>query len=263
MQNTKNLSLLLLVLLTDFGSAQEAGTFHVFPMVIAGELGDGSQRDTVFVATNVDGRPTTCIVQPIGMPDTGIDNGGVLSLASQGSVALVSLDIPDPPDVEVGYATMTCDHAVTGIALLIFDPGGSTPAEGLATIPPAARSSSASIPLGMDDEFLSTVVVAIVNDDNVAADFDVTVFDISDAFVGTTTVTIPAKTQLIDDIADLIAELPPVPAEDFVGSIRISSVATRPNPGRRPPQSVTRFYALGMFMEGTEFTVFPATQLVP
>ena len=84
LQNTKNLilSLLLLVLLTSFASAQEAGTFHVFPRVVAGELSDGSERGTFFLATNVDGRPTTCIVKPIGMPDTMIDNGEVLSLPS-------------------------------------------------------------------------------------------------------------------------------------------------------------------------------------
>ena len=252
MQNTKNLilSLLLLVLLTGIASAQEAGTFHVFPRVIAGELPDGSERDTVFVATNVDGRPTTCIVKPIGMPDTMIDNGGVLSLPSQGSVALVSLGAGRvPPGVEVGYATMTCDHAVTGTAFQVHDPPGATPAEGLMTIYPAASSTVASILLSMDDEFSSRVIVAIVNDNSVDADFDVTVFDISDQFVGTTRVNIPAKTQFSGNIANLIQELPQ-PAEDFLGSIRISSV-----------DNSIRFYALGVFREDTEFTAFPATQL--
>jgi hypothetical protein len=93
------------------------------------------------------------------------------------------------------------------------------------------------------------VIVAIVNDNSVDADFDVTVFDISDQFVGTTRVNIPAKTQFSSNIASLIQELPQ-PAEDFLGSIRISSV-----------DNSIRFYALGVFREGTEFTAFPATQL--
>ncbi len=90
MQNTKNLilSLLLLVLLTSFASAQEAGTFHVFPMVTAGELDNGSEWDGTFIATNVDGRPTTCSLELIGMPLTNIDGQG--SLASQGSVQLAT-----------------------------------------------------------------------------------------------------------------------------------------------------------------------------
>ncbi len=253
MQNTKNLilSLLLLVLFTGFALAQEAGTFHVFPRVIAGELVDGSERGTLFLATNVEGRPTTCIVKLIGMPDTMIDNGGVLSLPSQGSVALVFLEGGRvPPGVEVGYATMTCDHAVTGTAVLVQDPPGATPTEGLMTIYPAASSTMASILLVMIEEFGSGVLVNIVNDNSVDADFDVTVFDISDQLVGTTRVNIPAKTQFSRGIGFLIPELLPVPAEDFVGSIRISSV-----------DNSTRFYALGVFVEGTEFTAFPATQL--
>ncbi len=189
------------------------------------------------------------------MPNTIFDDegeGGLL-LAIQGSAAFVgTVADRDPPGVEIGYATMTCDHAVTGIALRLFFPPGGPPAERLATINPAARSSVANIPLVIDDELVRTVVVAIVNDNSVAADFDVTVFDISDALVGTTMVKIPAKTQLVRDIADLISELLPVSEELFFGSIRISSVDT-----------ATRFYALGMFREGTEFAVFPATQLAP
>ncbi len=75
MQNTKDLilSLFLLVLLRGFASAQEAGTFHVFPMVTAGELSDGSEWDGTFVATNVDGCPTTCSLELIGMPLTNIE----------------------------------------------------------------------------------------------------------------------------------------------------------------------------------------------
>ncbi len=254
MQNTKNLilSLLLLVLFTGFALAQEAGAFHVFPRVIAGELVDGSKRGTLFLATNVEGRPTTCIVKLIGMPDTMIDNGGVLSLPSQGSVALVFLEGGRvPPGVELGYATMTCDHAVTGTAVQVHDPPGATGTEGLMTIYPAASSTMASIFLAMNEEFGSGVIVRIVNDNSVDADFDVTVFDISDQLVGTTRVNIPAKTQFSRGIGNLIPELLPVPAENFVGSIRISSV-----------DNSTRFYALGVFREGTEFTAFPATQLV-
>ena len=229
-------------------AAQEAGTFHVFPLVIAGEDEDGSESDGAFFVTNVDGRPTTCTVELIGMPDTIIDGGGVVSLASQGSVALVALEASRvPPGVEVGYATLTCDHAVTGNFIQLFLPPGGPPAEALATINPAARSSLASIPLALDDALGRTVDVAIVNDDSVAADFDVTVFDLSDAVVGTSRVNIPAKTQLlVEDIADL------VPLAESLGSIRISSV------------NAARFYALGIFMEGdTEFTIFPATQLAP
>ena len=253
MQNTKNLilSLLLLVLFTGFALAQGAGTFHVFPRVVAGELVDGSERGTLFLATNVEGRPTTCIVKLIGMPDTMIDNGGVLSLPSQGSVALVFLEGGRvPPGVELGYATMTCDHAVTGTAVQVHDPPGATGTEGLMTIYPAASSTMASIFLAMNEEFGSEVIVRIVNDNSVDADFDVTVFDISDQLVGTTRVNIPAKTQFSRGIGNLIPELLPVPAENFVGSIRISSV-----------DNSTRFYALGVFREGTEFTAFPATQL--
>ncbi len=256
MQNTKNLilSLLLLVLFTGFASAQGAGTFHVFPGVIAGELVDGSERGTLFLATNVDGRPTTCIVKLIGMPDTMIDNGGVLSLPSQGSVALVFLEGGRvPPGVELGYATMTCDHAVTGTAVQVHDPPGATGAEGLMTIYPAASSTMASIFLAMREDTGGSVIVRIVNDNSVDADFDVTVFDISDQLVGTTKVNIPAKTLFSRGIGFLIPELLPVP-EEFVGSIRISSV-----------DNSTRFYALGVFREGTEegteFTAFPATQL--
>ena len=234
---------------------QNAGTFHLFPMYVAGKFDDGSERDGGFLATNVDGRPTTCTVELIGMPNTIFDDegeGGLL-LAIQGSAAFVgTVADRDPPGVEIGYATMTCDHAVTGIALRLFFPPGGPPAERLATINPAARSSVANIPLVIDDELVRTVVVAIVNDNSVAADFDVTVFDISDALVGTTRVKIPAKTQLVRDIADLISELLPVSEELLFGSIRISSVDT-----------ATRFYALGMFREGTEFAVFPATQLAP
>jgi hypothetical protein len=257
--------------LSSFASAQEAGTFHVFPMVMAGVFSDGSELDIVFIATNVDGRPTACTVELVDMlPTTEIE--GLLSLAGQGSIAIASVDFADsvPVDIiDVGYTTMTCDHAVTGMALQIFDPGGAAAADDLTTINPATRSSVASIPLAMDDDFGSTVVVAIVNDDSVEADFDVTVFDISDVLVGTTTVTIPSKTQLVDDIANLIPELLPVPEEDFLGSIRISSVNVNGgvdlpgNARRRLPSTTTRFYALGMFTEGTALTVFPATQLVP
>ena len=221
MQNTKNLilSLLLLVLLPSFASGQHpsqevAETFHVFPMVTAGELADGSEWDGAFGVTNVDGRPTTCSLELIGMPET--EFAGVGSLASLGSVAFVNLTAGRvPPGVEVGYGIITCDHAVTASFLQAFTPGEATPAEGLAMIHPTARSSVASIPLAIADEIGSTEVVAIVNDDSVDADFDVTAFDISGAFVGTTTVFIPAKTQLVEDIVTLISELP-VPAGVFL-----------------------------------------------
>ena len=91
---------------------QNAGIFHLFPLVIAGELDDGSERDGAFFATNVDGRPTTCALVLIDMPDTDLEGGG--SLANQGSVAFAGLEAGrDPPGVEVGYATLTCDHAVS------------------------------------------------------------------------------------------------------------------------------------------------------
>ena len=64
-----------------------------------------------------------------------------------------------------------------------------------------------------------------------------------------------AKTQLVQDIADLIPGF--VLEELFLGSVRISSV------DNDPTRSATRFYALGMAMEGTALTALPATQLVP
>ena len=121
MQNTKNLilSLLLIVLLPSFASAQQAGTFHVFPMVTAGELADGTEWDAVFFATNVDGRFTTCGLELIGMPLTDLDATG--SLASLGSIASASVEAGrDPPGVEVGYAIITCDHAVTALFIQVF-----------------------------------------------------------------------------------------------------------------------------------------------
>jgi len=244
LQNTKDLilSLLLLVLLTGFASAQEAGTFHVFPMVTAGELSDGSEWDGSFIATNVDGRPTTCSLELIGMPLTNTEVQG--SLASQGSVQIAGLEAGRvPPGVEVGYGIITCDHAVTATFLQVFDPVGQPPpTEGIDTIHPAARSLVASIPL-LD----KSLTVAIVNDNSVAADFDVTVF--SDQLVGTTRVNIAAKTQLVQEIANLIQELSAT-AADFVGSIRISSV-----------DNSTRFYALGMFRAETILATVAATQL--
>ena len=231
---------------------QNAGTFHLFPMYVAGKFDDGSERDGAFFATNVDGRPTTCTVQLIGMPNTIFDSGGegVLSLAIQGSAAFVgTVAERDPPGVEVGYATMTCDHAVTGLAFQSFLPPGGPPAERVARTDSAARSSLASILLALGGEGGITEVIAIVNNDSAAADFDVTVFDISDALVGTTRVNVLAKTQLVENIVDLI----PVPTEDlFLGSIRISSV-----------DNATRFYALGLAREGTGFTTIPATRLAP
>ncbi len=146
MQNTKNLilSFLLLVLLTGFTLAQEAGTCHVFPVVTAGELSDGSEWDGSFVTTNVDGRPTTCSLELIGMPLTNTEGKG--SLATQGSVQLAELEAGRvPPGVEVGYGIITCDHAVTATFVQVFDPvGAAPPPDGLTTINPAARSLVAS-----------------------------------------------------------------------------------------------------------------------
>jgi len=244
LRNTTDLilSLFLLVLLTGFASAQEAGTFHVFPMVTAGELPDGSEWDGSFIVTNVDGRPTTCSLELIGMPLTNTVGRG--SLASQGSVQRGELEAGRvPPGVEVGYGIITCDLAVTATFLQVFDPvGEAPPPDGLTMINPAARSLVASIPL-----LGNTMTVAIVNDTSAAADFDVTVF--SDQLVGTTRVNIAAKTQLVEEIANLVQELSAA-AEDFAGSIRISSV-----------DNSTPFYALGMFRNFTQLGTVAATQL--
>jgi hypothetical protein len=211
-------------------------------MVTAGELNNGSEWDGEFIVTNVDGRPTTCSLELIGMPLTNTEGQG--SLATQGSVQLAELEAGRvPPGVEVGYGIITCDHAVTATFVQVFDPvGAAPPPDGLTLINPVARSLVASIPL-----LGKILTVAIVNDTSAAADFDVTVF--SDQLVGTTRVNIPAKTQLVEDIANLVQELSAA-AEDFAGSIRISSV-----------DNSTPFYALGMFRNFTQLGTIAATQL--
>jgi len=66
-----------------------------------------TKTDGSFIATNVDGRPTTCSLELIGMPLTNTEVQG--SLASQGSVQIAGLEAGRvPPGVEVGYGIITC-----------------------------------------------------------------------------------------------------------------------------------------------------------
>ncbi len=253
----KELTVLLgLLFLPMIASAQDAATFHVFPQVADGRFvlnGNGFHTD--FMITNVNDGATNCTLNLHGVPTSRLDPPGntMFALPIRESAKFVSTNNSADDLIVTGYATLACDGLVTANAVYVESgPGEDGVVLALATVFSSPSASVAQLPLFLASDF-QRLGLAVANDSDTDAQYDITVVDIFEMVVATSTLDVPARSSSAAFVSDIVS----VPFEDsqFFGQVRISTTV----PG-------TAFYAIGLyfvFEPHPLFTTFPATQLVP
>jgi len=212
-----------------------ASTYHVFPQFADGRLADGTYyRTTVMIANTSNTSGTTCTLRLNGLTIDGLStltytlgpNGWTISPTS-GTQSFRS-----------GYATLQCSVKVEAQLLYSFySPSGTKLSE--ATVfssPPAAWAQ-----LLADGRGGSRVGIAIANDSDQSTTFAVTADDASGNQLGTTSLTLSARSSL----AAFLDELLSIPPNTY-GPVYVSS-----NTGMAS--------VIGLRFTGDAFTTIPAT----
>ena len=224
-------------------NAQSAATFHVFPQVADGLLPDLSSYYSTIVAVNVGTKAATCTIHLYGAVASHMSNPLTLSVPPAGGIAAKNTSLVDRvfSPLATGYATLSCDQPVYA-TVGYFNVGPTLPTFSLlagATVfssPPATRAV-----VGVVNTVGFRTAVAIANDTDSAAQYQITVMNDSGQTVATTSVSVSGRS----NVAKFLDELVQLPAGLTAGAAIISS-------------SSTPFSAVGLLFNGATFLSFPA-----
>jgi hypothetical protein len=219
-------------------TAQGAAMSHVFPQIADGFTNVGTTYGTTIFATNVSSDPATCTLSLYGVPLSRLANGRPLTatMPTQGSVVTWNTTRGAGPLV-TGYASLNCNRPVTAFALY-FHYASAGPSLGGATVFSSPPSTRAQLVVAEGD---SKTAIALANDTDVAAQYQLTITDAATGEIRTATVTVPARSNLPRFLAELV-QLP----TQFFGTLVITS-------------SAGPFSVVGLLFEGNVFITLPAS----
>jgi hypothetical protein len=236
----KNIAAFLIVLAaicTDL-NAQSPATFHVFPQIADGFQPDSSAYYSTVVAINTGTTVANCTIRAYGAAASHFTGSMTLPVPPSGGIAAKNSALTDGvfAPLATGYATLSCDRPVfASVAYFNLAPGlpnfkllaGAT----VFSSPPTTR---AEVVVATAVGFRTAV--AIANDTDSAAQYQITVTNDSGQTIATTNVSVPARS----NVAKFIDELIQLPAGLSSGGAIISS-------------TLTPFSVVGLLFNGATF----------
>jgi hypothetical protein len=246
----KKVALMLIVLSATYANlnAQNTATFHVFPQVADGLLSDGSAYFSSVVAVNVGTQSASCMIRLNGAVASHAPISATMTVAPSGGIAQRNTALADRGSfapLGTGYATLTCDRPVAAqVGYFYLAPGLPT----VSLLAGATVFSSA--PTTRAELFVSNTVgfrsaIAIANDTDNTAQYQINVVNDSGQTVVTSSVSVPARSS----VARFFDELVQLPA-NFTGGAIISSASTP-------------FSAVGLLFNGSTFLSVAAVPFTP
>jgi hypothetical protein len=225
--------------------AQAAATFHIFPQVADGIIGTTAYVSSM-VAVNVGSQPANCTYRLYGGVSSRISGPPTFTLAGSGSFILVNTLIGDGiiTPLATGYGTLTCSQAVAAFVAYINLAVPSAAVLAGATVfssPPTTRAELVVIQTAG-----YRTAMALANDTDTPVTYQVSVNSSTGLQVGTTTVPVPARS----NVSKFVDEIIPLPASFTSGSALITSASTP-------------FSAVGLIFNGSVFFTEPTVSLAP
>ena len=229
------LSVVLFTIIHGNLRAQGAATFHVFAQLADGRAGDGTFYFSSLLAVNVSPQPAACTVRVYGSLSNRLLGSLTFTLPAMGSFWNVSTALAEGviSPLATGYATLTCSQSVAAtVAYTNLSPAGTVLAAAeVFSSPPTTRAELIMLRGG---RYRSAVAVA--NDTDTPADYQLTVTNLSGQQIGVAGISVPARS----NTAKFVDELVPLP-DGFAGAALISSSAGTP------------FSAVGLVYSGSVF----------
>lgn len=193
---------------------QGAAASHVFPQIADGGSPDGTYVTSV-IATNVSTQAATCTLKFYGVPASRLGSTPLtVTLPSQGSVFQWATG--GNGDLTTGYATLSCDRQVTAGAVYLRLTPNTVVVNAGATVfssPPSMRAQLFVQELGPTVQ----TAMAIANDTDAAATYQIAVTDAVTGAVRNATVNVPARSNLPRFVNQLVS-LP----STFAGTVVIT-----------------------------------------
>jgi len=223
---------------TGVGGAQTAATFHVFPQIADGASGDGTYYQSLLVATNAGDVQASCTLRLYGVPAIRVFGSTTFTIPASGAFTLLPTLGSFFP-LATGYATLTCDRAVTSTLAYFY--ANSSSVLGAAAVfgsPPTRRAQ-----LVADERAGSRLALAVANDTDTPGQYDVTLVSQSGQAGATAKLSVPARSS----VARYMDEVVQVPA-NFLGGVRVTSTGGS-------------FSLIGLNFVGSIFFTQPATLL--
>jgi hypothetical protein len=220
-------------------NGQSALTFHVFPQVADGLLPDLTSYYSTLVAVNTGSKAANCMIQPHGAVASHFQPPLTMTVPASGGVAAKNTALTNSvlAPLATGYATMTCDQPVFASAGY-FNVGATLPNFSLlaaATVFSSPATTKAEVVVVNTVGFRTAV--AIANDTDSAAQYQITLVNDTGQTVGSTNISIPGRSNL----AKFFDELFQIPPGLTGGAAIISSNASSP------------FSAVGLLFNGATF----------
>jgi hypothetical protein len=220
--------------------------FSRLSQVADGLLPDGSAYYSSLFTANVGTNAATCTIRLYGPVSNRITGSLTIVIAPSGGIVVKNTSLTDGilSPIATGYGTLTCDRPVAAQAGYFYVAPGLPNFRllGAATVFSTPATTRAELILTTEVGF--RMAVAIANNTDAAAQYQVTVLNDSFQTVGTTTVAVPARS----NIAKFVDELVNLPA-NFDGAAFIDSS--------------TPFSAIGLLYNGTTFLTVPAVPFTP
>jgi hypothetical protein len=223
--------------------AQGAATFHVFPQVADGVAGSSGYISSL-AAINVSNQAATCTYRLYGAVSGRISGPSTFTLSGNGSLTLVNTVVADGNvlPLATGYGTLTCSQSVAATLSYInlaVPSGTVVAAAAVFSSPPTTRAELVAYQAAG-----YRTALALANDTDTAAQYQVTVAGPGGQQVGTTTVSVPARSNLPRFVDEIIA-LP----NNFIGAVVITGS--------------TPFSVVGLVYNGIVFFSQPPALLGP
>jgi hypothetical protein len=226
--------------------AQSTATFHVFPQVADGFLSDGSAYYSTVVAVNVGNNPATCTIRFYGAASNRITGSPTLTIPASGGVGAVNSAITTGfiAPLATGYGTLSCDRPVAAqVGYFQVAPGlPNFTLIGAATVFSSPPTTRAELFVGNVSGFRSAL--AIANDTDTPATYQINVVTATGQTVATTSVPVGARLNVAKYLDELV-QLPP----NFSGGAIINGS--------------TAFSAVGLVYNGSTFLSVAAVPFVP
>jgi hypothetical protein len=225
--------------------AQGAGTFHVFPQLADGVAPDGSFYTSTILTTNVTNEPATCTIRLSSSFSNRLFGNPTFRLDAMGSYALQATlsAFGSLQPLATGYATLSCDRSVTGlVGYLFLSPTGTLLSAATVFSSPATTRAQ----LLVNQTGGTRLALALVNDTDSPAGYQVTLSNQLGQTVASGSVQIPARSNLPKFLDEILA----IPSGLSIGSVSITS-------------SSTSFSVIGLFFNGVVFFSQPATTFSP
>jgi hypothetical protein len=219
--------------------SQSAATYHVFPQFADGTLPDGTNYQSVLLATNASSDSAVCRIRIYGPTTSRIQGGDTFTLPGLGSF-FIAPSFGNLFSLASGYATLSCDRPVTAVLGYLYA-AGSDLRSGAAVFssPPLTRAQ-----LIVDVRPGSRTGIAIANDTDANTQYMLIAKNPAGVVVASATLPVPARSN-VARFADELLALP----TGFLGAVEVTS------PGGAP------FSIIGLNFLGAIFITQPATAL--